>query len=370
MIFQNDKLLILVLLAPVIGWWLWRFFMKRAESRSRFAEGKLWDIIAPKEYSWIPMTRIILLTIAFACIFLALARPKGGEIEEETSSEGIEIFFLLDLSKSMIVDDIGASRMLVQKKVAEAVIKSNPHDKIGLIGFTGESYVICPLTLDHGTLLTFLENVDIDEGAIHPGTGYGDAIELALRRFQGKEGRAIILFSDGENNKGMRPEKAARDALREGVKIFSIGIGTESGSRLFERDFFQRPVPKTYRGEPVIVKLDKSALKEVASITNGKSYFIESVNNAQDVFVDLDRSSKAIFKSGLSTRKKELAGYFLFAAALLMIGDFILNLYRLAPRKRPEPPSFASNNNNRKRKNKRHPQVGTEEKVTGISPPR
>ena len=352
MIFQNDKLIFLVLLAPVIGWWLWRFFEKRMESRRRFAEDKLWNLIAPREHRWVPITRIMLMSLAFACLFVAVARPKGGQIQEETSSTGIEIFFLMDLSKSMMVEDVGASRILIQKKVAEAIIKSNPNDKVGIIGFTGEPYVICPLTLDHATLLTFLENVDVDENSIHPGTGYGDAIELAIRRFQGTEGRAIVLFSDGENNKGVRPEKAARDALREAVKIFSIGIGTETGTRLFERDFFQRPVPRTYRGEPVIVKLDKASLKEVASITNGKSYFIESVRGAQDVFVDFDRSAKAIFKSGLSTHKKELAGYFIFVAALLMIGDSLVSTFRLIPRKRPDIPSFVSNNNARRKKEK------------------
>lgn len=350
MIFQNEKIVFLVLLAPIIGWWLWRFFEKRAEAREKFAENKLWNIIAPRERHWVATTRIILISLAFACIFLALARPKGGEIETETSGEGIEIFFLMDLSKSMLVEDVGASRILVQKKVAEAIIKSNPQDKIGIIGFTGEPFIICPLTLDHSTLLTFLDTTEVDENSINPGTAYGDAIELALRRFQGKEGRAIVLFSDGENNKGAKPEKAARDALRENVKIFSMGIGTETGARLFDRDFFQRPVPRTYHGDPVIVKLDKAALKQIASITNGKSYFIESVQNAQNVFVDFDRSAKAIFKSGMLSRKRELAGYFMFVAAVLMIADFLINTYRLIPRKHSDIPSFALNNNSRRKK--------------------
>jgi len=350
MMFQNERLLILLFLVPVTAWWLWLFFKKRAESRRKFADTALWRLIAPQERPWAGTIRIILITLALACLLIAAARPKGGEIEMETSSEGIDIYILLDLSKSMLVEDVGASRFIIEQKIAEAVIKSNPHDRIGIIGFTGEPYVICPLTLDQDTLLTFLDATSIDENSPTPGTGYGDAIELALKRFQSDKGRAILLFTDGENNKGTNPSKASRDALRDGVKIFAVGIGTENGTRLMERDFFNRPMPRTYRGEPVIVKLDKGALKDVAGISNGKAYFVESVENAREVFVDFDRSAKTIFKSSLARFKKELAGYFLFTAAILLIMDFIFDKFRLIPRKRPDAASLTSANSNSKRK--------------------
>ena len=350
MIFQNERLLILLLLVPLTAWWLWLFFRKRAESRSRFAETPLWRLIAPQELPWVRLTRIILITLALFCLLIAVVRPKGGEIATEASSEGIDIYLLIDLSKSMTAEDVGASRFMVQQKIAEAIVNSNPSDRIGLIGFTGQPYVICPLTLDHGTLLTFLDSTTVDENSPNPGTGYGDAIELALKRFQGDKGRAILLFTDGENNKGTNPSKAARDALRDGVKIFTVGIGTENGARLLERDFFNRPIPRTYRGEPVIVKLDKGTLKEIASITNAKSYFVESVNNARDVFVDFDRSAKAIFKSGMSRLKKELAGYFLLAAAILLIIDFVIDRFRLIPRKRIDAALLTGANSNSRKK--------------------
>jgi Ca-activated chloride channel homolog len=346
MMFQYDRLLILLLLVPVAAWWLWRYFQKRTIARSKFAESSLWRVIAPQERPWVRPARIIIITLALFCLLIAVARPKGGEVQTEATSEGIDIYLLLDLSKSMYAEDVGASRFIVQQKIAEAIVKSNPSDRIGLIGFTGQPYVICPLTLDHDTLITFLDSTTIDENSPVPGTGYGDAIELALKRFESDKGRAIVLSTDGENNKGNNPIKTARDALRDGVKIFTIGIGTENGTRLMERDFFNRPIPRTYRGEPVIVKLDKGTLKEIASITNAKSYFVESVNDAQGVFVDFDKASKSIFKSGMAMLKKELAGYFLLAAAILMILDFIIDRFRLIPRKRVEAAMMSGNNSN------------------------
>ncbi|MCD6216715.1 VWA domain-containing protein [bacterium] len=348
MIFQNENLLYLLLLVPIAVWWILRFYKLRARSRNKFADDKLWRIIAPSERKWVPLARTILIALALACLLLALARPKGGEIEMESTSEGIDIYLILDMSKSMIVEDVGASRFIVQKKVSEAIVKSHPHDRIGIIGFTGEPYVICPLTLDHGTLLTFLDGVRIDRSSSSPGTGYGDAVTLALTRFEGEHGRAIVLFTDGENNKGSTPTKAAREALRDGVRIYAIGIGTEEGTRLFERDFFNRLIPRSYKNQPVIVKLDKSTLKKIADITHGKAFFIEKLSDANAVFLKFDRSSKAEFKSGLMTRKEELAHWFLAIAALLLIADFLVDRFRLIPRGDPQK-LWLTNNNKKKR---------------------
>lgn len=347
MMFQNENLLYLLILVPAAIWWICRFYKLRTQSRNKFADTKLLKMIAPSERRWVPVVRTILIALALTCLLLALARPKGGEIEMESTSEGIDIYLVLDMSKSMIVEDVGASRFIVQKKVSEAIINSHPNDRIGIIGFTGEPYVICPLTLDHSTLLTFLNAVRIDESSSSPGTGYGNAITLALTRFEGEHGRAIVLFTDGENNKGTNPAKSARDALRDGVRIYTIGIGTEEGARLFERDFFSRPVPRTYKNQPVIVKLDKSTLKEVANITHGKAFFIEELSDANTVFLKFDRTSKAEFKSGLMTRKEEMAHWFLIIASILLIADFLVDRFRLIPR--GDPQKLWLNNNNKKK---------------------
>jgi Ca-activated chloride channel family protein len=337
MIFLYDKYLFLLILVPVLGWWLGRYYIVRKANQAKFAEKPLIALISPTERKWVPYARTALILIAMTCLLLAIARPKGGEMQIEARSQGIDIYLLLDTSKSMVVEDVGMSRMNLQKAVAKAIIETHPNDRIGIIGFTGEPYVVCPLTLDHATLTTFLDNVNVDAGSSSPGTGYGDAIKLALTRFDKKAdyGRAIVLFSDGENNKGTKPAKAARDALTAGVRVYPIGIGTTEGARLFELDFFRRPIAKTYNNEPVYVKLDKGTLNDVANISNGKAFFVENVADAQKVFLKFDRTSQAEFKAGLSTQKEDLAQWFLLIAALMMIADFVIDRLRLIPRKDP-----------------------------------
>jgi Ca-activated chloride channel family protein len=337
MIFLYDQYLFLLFLVPILGWWLWRYYNTRSASQARFAQKPLIALISPTERKWVPYARTALILIAMTCLLIAVARPKGGEMQIEARSQGIDIYMLLDLSKSMVVEDVGMSRMSLQKAIAKAIIDSHPNDRIGIIGFTGEPYVVCPLTLDHATLETFLETLNVDVGSSSPGTGYGDAIKLALTRFDPKAdyGRAIVLFSDGENNKGTKPAKAARDALKEGVRIYPIGIGTTEGARLFELDFFRRPIAKTYNNEPVYVKLDKATLGETANISNGKAFFVENVQEAQKVFLKFDRTSETEFKAGLSTQKEDLAHWFLFISALMLIADFVIDRFRLIPRKDP-----------------------------------
>lgn len=337
MIFLYDKYLFLLFLVPALGWWLWRYYNSRRISQNKFADKSLITIISPTERKWVPYARTALILIAMTCLLLAIARPKGGEMQIEGTSLGIDIYLLLDTSKSMVVEDVGMSRMSLQKAIAKAIIETHPEDRIGIIGFTGEPYVVCPLTLDHSTLTTFLDSVEVDVGSSSPGTGFGDAIKLALTRFDPKAdyGRAIVLFSDGENNKGTKPAKAARDSLTAGVRIYPIGIGTTEGARLFELDFFRRPIAKTYNNEPVYVKLDKGTLDDVANISNGKAFFVENVESAQKVFLKFDRTSQTEFKAGLSTQKEDLAHWFLFIAVLMLIADFIIDRFRLIPRKDP-----------------------------------
>lgn len=355
MIFENQQYLYLVILAPVIGAWLVFFFRRRAIVRHRFADDELLNMIAPVQRPWVPYVRVLLITLAVFLIVLAFARPKGGMIEFQTTAEGIDIMLVLDLSKSMVVEDVGMeegvnrSRMFYQKEIAKAIIESHPYDRIGIIGFTGEPFIICPLTLDHATVLTFLDSVNVVRSSQNPGTAIGDALQLALNRFEGEHGRAIVLFTDGENNKGSQPVKAARDAVRENIRIYTIGIGTENGTRLFDVDDMFRVVPRTFKNEPVIVKLDKTTLKEIASIANGKSYFVETFMDAKDVFVDFDRTSKAQFKSGVLTRKEDQAHLFILFAILLLTADFVIDKFRLMPRSDPAKLWIESQNARKKR---------------------
>ena len=122
MIFLYENILYFLVIVPIFGWWLWRYYSKRKASQKKFAENPLLSIISPVERRWVPYLRILIILLALTCLILAAARPKGGEIEVEAKTEGIDIFLVVDLSKSMAVEDVGMSRMKLQKAIAKAIM--------------------------------------------------------------------------------------------------------------------------------------------------------------------------------------------------------------------------------------------------------
>lgn len=330
--FDAPQMFLLLPLVPLLAWLLIRSQSRRAAAQRNFADPALFAAISATERPAYARLHIVLITLACLLVILALARPKGGFVEEALSGEGIDIVFALDISRSMAADDLGPPRLQVMKEVAKALVDQNPGDRVGAVAFAGEAFVLCPLTLDHVTAKTFIDALSFEPN-IKQGTAIGDAITTAIQRFDSQNSRVLILFTDGESNQGVDPIQAARQAAERGIKIYTVGIGTQEGAQLMEsRDpFFGVPRPRVHRGSPVVVGLDQTTLREISRITGGTYVEIASTAQIAEAFVKLDKSARQVFEAGARQVRQELGPWLLAAAALVLWIDFLIELYRVSP---------------------------------------
>jgi Ca-activated chloride channel family protein len=260
-----------------------------------------------------------LLAMAFGIV--ALTQPQWGYHWEEIKRLGVDIIVAIDVSESMLAEDVKPSRLERAKREVFDLIEMLEGDRIGLIVFAGTSFVQCPLTLDYGACKMFLDYIDTDLIPV-PGTALADAIRTATASFSKRErkSKALILITDGEDHEG-EPIEAAKEAKQEGIKIFPIGVGRKEGV----------PIPlrggsggfkKDRQGDMVITHLDETTLQKIALETGGS--YVSSVTGD----MDLDKIYKEGIKQRIeqkqlkSTRKRRWEQRFqwFILCALLFIG--------------------------------------------------
>lgn len=241
----------------------------------------------------------VLTLVAFIYILFALARPQEKILEQKTSQEGVDILFVLDISQSMLIEDMLPleNRLESAKFHIKEFIQKRPSDRMGLVVFSGEAYTKVPLTLDHGLLLTSLQNTQISD-YIKQGTAIGVALAAGVNRVRESKSksRVIVLLTDGENNTGVIDPLTALDlTVESGARVYTIGIGRDGQSKLpvFARDRFGNKV-KTYR--PFPTKINEKLLTEIATKTSGQFYRASSENDMGRIFSDIDKLEKNEFK--------------------------------------------------------------------------
>ncbi|MCX6647366.1 MAG: VWA domain-containing protein [bacterium] len=322
MSFYSATSLILLILVPVLFIANWAIERSRAKSRNVFAAPDLFRKIATVEPASRNIWRGIFTAIALALMLVALARPQGGEKVVEEEVQGIDIMLVLDVSRSMDARDLYPSRLNAIKQVVSDFIDSSYGDRIGVIAFAGEATVICPLTNDHGAVISFIDRLTTNED-IPPGTAIGNAIRLGVNRFRESEtGRVMILLTDGENNKGLEPLDALQEAVDAGVRIYTVGIGTPDGAPLPEAE--QPMVGSTrFRTDPdgnrVTVGLDVDTLQKIADDTGGHYFSVSNQGELKTLYSRIAHEGETEFMSRRIVRKDELAPYFLLLAALFLI---------------------------------------------------
>ena len=235
-----------------------------------------------------------LLTAALALGIVALARPQLSDSITQIRASGIDIMIALDVSGSMKTEDFTlgdhrASRVDAIKEITQRFIDSRPNDRIGMLAFAGRPYLVSPLTLDHSWLIQNLDRVDT--GLVEDGTAIGSAIASAANRLKDRtaKSRVIVLLSDGDNNAGrINPNTAAEAALALGLKVYTIGVGTNG--------FAPFPVGKDFTGqmqyETIKVEFDAKTLSDVARIAEGKFFRADSSAALQDIYAQIDRLQK------------------------------------------------------------------------------
>ena len=261
-----------------------------------------------------------LLLLALALLIVALARPQQGRTFSQVQASGIDIMLALDVSGSMIAEDftIGgerASRVEIIKQVTQKFIEARPNDRIGMIAFASRPYLVSPLTLDHDWLLQNLERVQL--GLVEDGTAIGSAIASCTNRLierKDSKSRIVVLLTDGENNAGkVSPLTAAEAAKALGVKVYTIGAGTDGYAPIPMQDMFGR---KVYRN--VKVDVDEETLKRIADITGAKFYRATDTKTLTQIFEQIDQLEKSTVEMKQYTQYRELFPWLLGAGLALL----------------------------------------------------
>jgi len=272
--------------------------------------------------------------LALASFIVALARPQLGSETTHVQASGVDIMLLLDVSRSMLSEDfsIGSSRagrIEVVKKVTEQFIRKRPNDRMGIIAFAGRPYLVSPLTLDHDWLLQNLDRIQI--GLVEDGTAIGSAIASGANRLKDKEAKTklIVLLTDGDNNAGkVMPLTAAEAAKALGVRIYTIGVGTQGEAPFPFTDPFGR---KVYRNVPV--DFNPQTIQDIAKIADGIAYQATDTRSLEKILGEIDKLEKSKVEVEKIVNYRDLFPWFLMAGLACLGAEILLSqtLWRRLP---------------------------------------
>jgi len=309
---------VLYLIPLVFAWaglW-WYFLSKKAYPSLKLSSTKAFAgygvPVKAKVKQLLPLLRIASLTF----LLVAIARPQTSSDEEKVTTEGIDIVLAIDVSGSMLSEDFKPNRIGAAKKEAIEFVDARPHDRIGMVVFSGESFTQCPVTIDHAVLKSQIDK--IQNGLMEDGTAIGMGLATCVERL--KEGHAkskvVILMTDGVNNRGsISPATAADIAMEFGVRVYTVGIGTNGKART--------PVAMGPDGKLIFdyvqVEIDEALLRDIAKKTGGQYFRATDNNKLRDIYSQIDKLEKTKIEVSAYQRKTEK-----FYAFALLAGIFLL----------------------------------------------
>ena len=328
--FGDPSYLYMLLLIPFLIIFFIYALRTREKLLASFCDRKLLERLSPGIKKNRYLFKSFILVMGLSLLIFALIKPRWGFHWEEIKREGIDIIIAMDVSDSMSAEDVKPNRLERAKRKVSDLLKMLEGDRIGLVAFSGRSFVLCPLTLDYRACQIFVEYLDTDLIPVK-GTAIADAIRKSVQAL-GKEknrSKALILITDGEDHEG-DVLSAAAEAKEEGVKIFPIGIGNDKGSPLPARNG-QGGFKKDSNGEIIISKLNELSLQKIASETGGS--YVRSVTG------DLDleniykkeikkKTEKKKFKSASEKKWEESFQWFVLAGFCLIAGEFFIREIR------------------------------------------
>ena len=269
----------------------------------------------------------VLKVIAITLLIFVLARPQKTDKFQNSTTEGIDIILTLDISGSMLARDFRPDRLEASKNVATEFISGRPYDRIGLVVFSGESFTQCPLTTDHAVLINLLR--EIQSGMIEDGTAIGMGLATAVNRIKDSQAKSkvIILLTDGVNNRGeIAPATAAGIAKTYGVRVYTIGVGTQ-GMAPYP---VNTPFGIQYQDMPV--EIDEAILKDISKTTGGRYFRATDNNKLAEVYSEIDKLEKSKIDVRQFSRKEEkylipaIFAFCLLAAEILVRNTLLRNL--------------------------------------------
>jgi Ca-activated chloride channel family protein len=324
---DESKYLYLLFIVPVLVLlFLYNQYWKRKKQRE-FGDLDLVKKLSPEKSVFKPVLKLIVMLLALVGIILGLVNPKIGTKMETVKREGIDIVFAMDVSKSMLAEDVAPSRLEKSKQIVSQIINQLGSDRIGIVAYAGSAFPVLPITSDYSVAKMFLQSMNTDIVSSQ-GTSLEEAIKLSGTYFdeKSKTSKLLILISDGEDH-SEGAESAAEEANKLGMKIITIGVGTEKGSAIpLRRNGVVESFKRDANNEVVITKLNKEGLTTIAKATKGgyvdgnnTKAVLDYVKNA------LDNIQKTEFESTQMADFQSQFQWFLgFAFALLLLDIFLL----------------------------------------------
>lgn len=310
---------LLTLLAPMIGYYVWRTLQGGAAIRISSVAGV---VRAPRTVRYyLRHLPFALRAAAFALLVVALARPQDVEQNVRTNTEGIDIMLAIDVSGSMLARDFKPDRITAAKEVAGSFIADRYGDRIGLVAFAGEAFTQSPLTTDQSTLQTLLAR--IRSGLIEDGTAIGNGLATAINRLRESDAKSkvIILLTDGVNNRGeIAPMTAAEIAKAQGIRVYTIGVGTEGMAPYPAIDMFGN---LTFVNQKV--EIDEKVLKAISDMTGGRYFRATDKDKLKAVYDEINQLEKSKVEVTEHISYHELFLVWALAALGLLLAEFLLS---------------------------------------------
>lgn len=325
--FQHPWLFLLLLFIPLyVAWYVWR----RRTRHVTMQISTLETLSGQKPTLRVRLRHLplVLRMAAVALVVVVLARPQSSSSYSDSNTEGIDIVLSIDISGSMEAVDFKPNRLEAAKNVATKFIAGRPNDNIGLVVFAGESFTQCPLTTDHAVLINLL--ADIRTGMLADGTAIGMGLATAVSRIKESQAKSkvIILLTDGMNNYGaISPEKAAELAQTFGVRVYTIGVGTQGVAQI--------PVQTALgvRMQEMEVKIDEVLLQGIADKTGGKYFRATNNKSLEAIYDEIDQMEKTIMEVRHYTQRTDEYFPYALAALVLLLLEVVLRntLFRTIP---------------------------------------
>ncbi|MFA5974089.1 MAG: VWA domain-containing protein [Lentimicrobiaceae bacterium] len=298
---------------------------RKKKALSAFGDLNLVLRLIPEYSGSREILKFIIWTIAWALIVIGLADPQTGSKLEKIKRQGIDMIFALDVSNSMLAQDITPNRLERAKQAIIHLLGKLDNDRVGLVIFAGKSYIQMPLTTDYSATRLFLSN--INPGMIPvQGTAIGDAIETSASAFgNNKQSKAIILITDGENHEDNAIE-AAQAVAAKGIRVYTIGIGIPEGAPIpVYSGNTQIGYKKDAQGITIITRLDEPMLRDIAKA--GKGIFVRANNSqsgVQEVFDQINKLEKAEYNEAFFSDYEDRFQFFILAALILILGEVLI----------------------------------------------
>jgi Ca-activated chloride channel homolog len=326
--FENDIYLWAIL--AVIPFIVIVFFLvqnwKKRKMR-QFGNQEVVKRLMPNVSKSLPIVKFTFYALAVISLLIGLANLQFGTKLEEVKREGIDLMICLDVSNSMLAEDLSPNRLERSKRAIYQLIEKLHNDRLGIIVFAGQAYVQLPITTDYGSAKLFLETIGTD---IIPtqGTSIGSAIELAMESFDFENGtsKSIIVITDGENHED-DAKTAATDAASENVTVHTIGMGSEKGGPIpIYRNGAQIDFRKDNVGNTVVTKLNETMLKEIAAAGNGSYVRASNANAGLNIIMsEIDKMEKKEFGSKSFKDYEDRFQIFLIIALILIVIEYFIS---------------------------------------------